>query len=212
MKIDYGPEKAQQSTKERALIPTSEISERTKEKQKACDELRDAANDGKVGDILAKHETLILQYYGDVQDQATKSFNAAQTAAKLGFIILIFTWAYVFVFDGLSRFKFLPEASDTSLSVGIIGTVSGGLIEFIAAITFWLYARAARQFGAFHICLERTHRYLLAYKIAEEIKDNKDSTLRDLVCIMANASMITRKDIESVDSKRDSSSVAPIVS
>ena len=78
MKIDYGPEKAQQSTKERALIPMSEISERTKEKQKACDELRDAANDGKVGDILAKHETLILQYYGDVQDQATKSFSAAQ--------------------------------------------------------------------------------------------------------------------------------------
>jgi hypothetical protein len=84
--------------------------------------------------------------------------------------------------------------------VGTIGTVSGVLIEFIAAIAFWLYARAARQFGAFHICLERTHRYLIAYKIADGMKENKDATFRDLVCIMANASMITRADIEAVGS------------
>jgi hypothetical protein len=89
-----------------------------------------------------------------------------------------------------------------SLTVGGIGVVSGVLIEFIAAITFWLYSRVSSQFGAFHICLERTHRYLLAYKISEQIKGDRDATLRDLVCIMANAPMITRADIGAVQSER----------
>jgi hypothetical protein len=61
------------------------------------------------------------------------------------------------------------------------------------------YARAAKQFGAFHICLERTHRYLVAFKIAEKINSsNRDKTLEELVCIMANAPMITGKDINRV--------------
>jgi len=70
-------------------------------------------------------------------------------------------------------------------------------------VSFWLYSRGAKQFGAFHICLERTHRYLLAYKIAEQIEDGKNETLRDLVCIMAHAAMITRQDIDSNDSIAD---------
>ena len=65
-----------------------------------------------------------------------------------------------------------------------------------------LYGRAARQFGAFHICLERTHRYLLAYKMAEQIQNDKDDTIEKIVCIMANAPMITRVDVEGVESGR----------
>jgi hypothetical protein len=52
-----------------------------------------------------------------------------------------------------------------------------------------------KQFGAFHICLERTHRYLLAYKMVRETKDNSDGTIRDLACIMAKAPMISPADI-----------------
>jgi hypothetical protein len=53
----------------------------------------------------------------------------------------------------------------------------------------------------FSYCLERTTRYLVAYKIADKIaaKFNKDQTLHDLVCIMANAPMITQRDIDAAD-------------
>ena len=51
-----------------------------------------------------------------------------------------------------------------------------------------------KQFSAFHICLERTHRYLIAYKIADTIEHDKDETLQKLVCIMANAPMITSSE------------------
>jgi hypothetical protein len=110
----------------------------------------------------------------------------------------------------IGRWKIPSVAAADALTVGVgtIGTVSGVLIEFIAAIAFWLYARAARQFGAFHICLERTHRYLIAYKIADGMKEHKDATFRDLVCIMANASTITRADIEAVGSHEGKVSAA----
>lgn len=169
---------------------------------KACEELGASIDEGKIGDIVAKHEKLILHYYQDVQDQAQRSFTAAGSVAQIGFWVLIGTLLYTLIFDGLGRFGIGDGMTGISLTVGGIGVVSGVLIEFIAAITFWLYSRVSSQFGAFHICLERTHRYLLAYKVSEQIKGERDATLRDLVCIMANAPMITRADIGAVQSER----------
>ncbi len=170
--------------------------------EKACEELKTAIDVGKLGDIVAKHEELILQYYQDVQRQATQSFRAAKSAAQIGFWVLSGTLAYALIFDALGRFPIEGiDMSKATLTIAGIGIVSAALIEFIAAVNFWLYARGSKQFSAFHICLERTHRYLLAYKISEQIKDNRDDTLRDLVCIMANAPMITHEDIDAIDSK-----------
>ena len=181
--------------------------ETTQAHHQACEDLGVAINKGGLGDIVAKHEKLILQYYRDVQQQAMKSFNTARHAAIFGFVVLIFTLAYTLGVDGWTRLHGgKPEDSANFMTVAIMGAVSGALIEFIAGVAFWLYARVARQFAAFHICLERTHRYLLAYKITEHMTEKdttlKDTTLHELVCIMANASMITREDIES-DSRKD---------
>jgi hypothetical protein len=154
-----------------------------------------------MGEIVAKHERLILQYYKDVQHQAKISIDTACTVARWGFYVLIATLTYTLIMDLMSRLTHVPQDTQNLMTVGTIGAVSGALMEFIAGITFWLYARGARQFGAFHICLERTHRYLLAFKITEQMKE-KDATLHNLVCIMANAPMITRGDIDS-DVSRD---------
>lgn len=184
-----------------SLVGGSASAQSTSDLQRTCDELSVAIDQGKIGDIVAKHEKLILHYYKDVQDQAKQSFDTARSAAKIGFWVLIATLLYVLTFDGLSRFKLPFEMTGGSLAVtGLVGLGSGALMEFIAGVSFWLYSRGAKQFGAFHICLERTHRYLLAYKIAEQIEGGKDETLRELVCIMANAPMITRQDIDSSDS------------
>ena len=156
------------------------------QKRQNCDELK-VAMTGSIGDIVSAHEKMILQYYADVQQQAKQSFDAAKIVAALGFIVLIATLVYIF------WLVWHPKISG-SITVATVGTVSGVLIEFIAAINFWLYSRASKQFGAFHICLERTHRYLIAYKITEEIKGKRDETLEKLVCIMANASMIHQGD------------------
>lgn len=168
-------------------------------KLRICDEIKDALDTGNVGEIVSKHEKLILDYYKDVLDQAQKSFASAKSVAWIGFGVLIVTVSYLLVIDALSHMV-IPgfKVTEPSIKVGSIGVVSGALIEFIAGVNFVLYARASKQFGAFHICLERTHRYLVAYKIAESIGDKRDQTLKDLVCIMANAPMITSRQSDSL--------------
>jgi hypothetical protein len=160
--------------------------------------LKHAVDDGKMGGIAAPHEELILEYYNDVHEHVIESFRSAKRVAWIGFSVLIGTLCYKFAVNLLSRFGNIGNStSNTSLTVSEFGLLSGTLIEFIAAINFWLYARASKQFAAFHICLERTHRYLLTYLIAEQLKVNKENTLQDLVGIMANAPMITRDDLDS---------------
>lgn len=139
-----------------------------------------------------------MHYYKDVQDQAKESFRTAKRAAIFGFLLLAGTLIYTLVFDALSRFNIAPSIPDaSSMTISKVGIISGVVIELISGVAFWLYSRGAGQFGAFRICLERTHRYLLAYKVAEQIETARDMTLRDLVCIMANAPMITGDDIDS---------------
>jgi hypothetical protein len=165
--------------------------------QQLCNDMAGAVK-GDLGDIVAKHEELILEYYRDVRSQATGSFAAARMVASIGFGTLIATVAYALIFDALTRFKVIPPPiGNMTMTIANVGLISGALIEFIAAIAFWLYSRTARQFGAFHICLERTHRYLLAYKIAHETGEGHEATLRDIACIMANAPMIGRTEFES---------------
>jgi len=176
----------------------AEIQNSIAEKQKICRELGESAPQAQVGKMVAKHEELILGYYKDVLAQAKASFSSAKWVAIVGFAVLIITVAYFFitdVFAHMGKFGFTMHDHDPKPSY--IGVVSGGLIEFIAAINFWLYSRVAKQFAAFHICLERTHRYLLAYSIADQITDQKNDVLGKLVCIMANAPMITLPDTHS---------------
>jgi hypothetical protein len=175
---------------------------RSREVEKVCEELGLAVAGGKLGDIVAKHEKMILHYYQDVQEQAQKSFATARRFGWSGFGVLVGTLLYVIVLDALGR----PGTGTTEatanadsaawMTVASVGMVSGFLIEFIAAVGFWLYRRTSEQFAAFHICLERTHRYLIAYKISSEMSGgDKESTMRDLVCIMAKAPMISRSDL-----------------
>src|SRR4051794_23659666 len=74
------------------------------EKLTTCNELK-LALEGKLGDIVAKHEEMILQYYGDVQMQANQSFDSAKKVAKIGFGVLIATLAYALIFDALGHFQ-----------------------------------------------------------------------------------------------------------
>jgi len=57
------------------------------------------------------------------------------------------------------------------IDIGSLGVISGLIVQLFAGVAFYLYQKVADQFSAFHICLERTHRYLVAYKMAEEIKN-----------------------------------------
>jgi hypothetical protein len=66
------------------------------------------------------------------------------------------------------------------------------LIEAISAIGFYLYGRAASQFGSFHICLERMNRFLIANSMCESMEPQKRDEVRSaLVDVMAHAPLLT---------------------
>jgi hypothetical protein len=152
-----------------------------------CQALGDAMTARDIGQTVVAVQKLILTYYENVRGQAERSFMAALIVALFGFILLTGTVVY-----GLR--------TQADWHVSAVGLIGGTIVEFIAGVQFVLYGRATRQFGAFHICLERTHRYLLAYKMAEQMTAKRDETLEKIVCIMANAPMITREDIDGVES------------
>ncbi len=165
-------------------------------REEACDELGRAVESKEMGRIVASHTKMIMKYYDDVKTQSEKSFNVARKAAIIGFFVIILSLFYILAFDALFRVGALPPRLSGSGQIPTLGIISGSVIEFIAGIAFVLYARGAKQFGEFHVCLERTHRYLIAFCIAQEGGSEKEKLLRDLACIMANAPMIAYQEQE----------------
>lgn len=181
-------------SRERAKSPTSESS------QAQCEAVGAAIGKGDIGKTVTEVQKLILRYYDNVRGQAEESFKSAKRVALSGFILLYITVFYVIAIDLMPHIwpRFMQHTG--GMSVGKIGVIASSVVELIAGVQFVLYGLATRQFGAFHICLERTHRYLLAYEMTEQMATNKDETLDKIVCIMANAPMITREDIDGVAS------------
>jgi hypothetical protein len=162
--------------------------------QKLCDGMGSAVDGASLGNIVAETQRMIFKYYKDVQRQASMSFYAACAAAIIGFGVLIYSLHYAIGSNPGPTALTSPAAI-----LSLVGVATGIVIEFIAYVSFRLYGQCSRQFAAFHICLERTNRYLVAYKIADKISGDKDKTIHSLVCIMANAPMITLRDIDSGD-------------
>jgi len=121
-------------------------------------------------------QQMSLHYYADVRKQAQQSFRSALAAAVIGALFFLLAAWY-----GMEK--------DEKAWIGII---AGALTQVISAINFYLYGRAARQFATFHICLERTNRYLLANTLCDNLQPPlKDQVRRELIQVVSNAPMLT---------------------
>jgi hypothetical protein len=127
-------------------------------------------------------QQMSLKYFEDVRNQAQKSFHSALVAAAVGTLFFLFA-------------AFYGMGLDKKAWVGII---AGGLIQVISAINFYLYGRVARQFATFHICLERTNRFLLANTLCENLQPPlRDQVRHELITVVANAPMLSMEVMES---------------
>ena len=74
--------------------------------------------------------------------------------------------------------------------MGSISSISGGIVEVIAGLNFWLFGRTATQLDLFHIRLEQTLRFLLANSVCENPgNDARDSARSELVRLIAAPSL-----------------------
>jgi len=170
-----------------ALSPISEdspqepVSAPLKELFRQCDDIAKskAGDTHGIGALLQK---MIITYYQDVRKQAMQAFWSALGAAGVGMLFFLF---------GISQTMRLG-GNDSSR----IGFWAGALAQFISAVNFYLYFKAARQFASFHICLERTNRFLLANTIAETLEPaTRDDVRRMLVTTIATAPMLSLETV-----------------
>jgi hypothetical protein len=102
-----------------------------------------------------KNQKLFFRYYSDVLTHAGKSFELAWLSAIGAFVIFALTLACVL---GLKiwevRSQHLTGWPTASITFGVLGVVSGAIVQIYSGVAFHLYQRAADQFGAFHTCLD----------------------------------------------------------
>jgi hypothetical protein len=150
------------------------------ELKKKCEELAhiEPKNTNKMASLL---QDMSLRYYEDVRTQAQQSFRVACLAAAVGTILFVYA-AYRMMEPGPNR-----------VSSAVWGLLPGALVQVISGINFYLYGKAARQFGAFHVCLERTNRFLLANTLCENLNcpTRRDEVRTQLIQVVANAPMLT---------------------
>lgn len=144
--------------------------------EKATDQaiLQSAAVDTtNIAKVAASQLAISNAYYENVLSQARRSFNAAIVAAVLGLFLFLAAVGAALAKD--------------SVPASIISALSGAVVETIAGLNFWLYARTSVQLDAFHLRLERMQRYLVANSVCESLRGkSRDVALADLVRTIAN--------------------------
>jgi hypothetical protein len=156
------------------------------ELQKACEAIASSAP-GDTHAIASLMQQMSLKYYEDVLKQAQESFGSALIAASIGTLFFLYA-----IWRGM--------ASDNRAWIAVI---AGGLVQVISAINFYLYGRASRQFWSFHVCLERTNRFLLANTLCEKLLSPlQDQVRQGLVQTVANAPMLTLDVMEGHQSRK----------
>ena len=131
--------------------------------------------------LAAKLWELSIDYFDIVRKQAQHSFRSA-----LGFSIL---GTIFFFFALILMMRNQVPFSRLTLMAGVI-------VQVISAINFYLYAKTARQFAAFHACLERANRFLLANSLCEQLGNSKDGMRAELIRIIANAPLLSSDLVE----------------
>src|SRR5262249_31766869 len=96
--------------------------------------------------ITSMYLTMSIRYYADVLSQAKQSFYFALLAAGVGVVFFI------------SAARGMMNGG----KVQWISLIAGALLQVISGTCFYLYGKASAQFATFHICLDRSNRFLLA--------------------------------------------------
>jgi hypothetical protein len=136
--------------------------------------------------------TISNAYYENVLLQARRSFTSAIAAAVAGLTFFMVGVVIAVVYK--------------VQAAAVVSTLSGAIVETIAGLNFWLYARTSQQLESFHRRLERMQRYLVANSVGEGLRGKaRDAALSDLMKMIA-----TGRDLDGLPVGQDAESTATI--
>ncbi len=107
----------------------------------------------------------LSEYYNLVKVHTNNAFRLSAIASVLGFLLVAAGLIIGFVID--SRLQVITY----------ISTGSGIIIELISSIFFYLYNRTIRGFKNYHDGLLSVQNVLIAFKIIEDLKTEKDKVI-----------------------------------
>jgi hypothetical protein len=132
------------------------------------------ADPSNIQEVSASQLEISNDYYKSVLRQAQQSFRSAIVAAGVGLAFFIAALGI-----GLVRQR---------LDVAIISAISGGIVEVISGLNFWLFGRTAKQLDLFHIRLEQAQRFVLANSVCENLNDEaRDAARSELVRVIGTS-------------------------
>jgi hypothetical protein len=135
--------------------------------EQAVDRLT-TADQGDALQVAASQIVLLSNFYGLALDQARRSFRWALVASIVG--LLFFLGAVAFVLQ------------EKGSNAAIVSVISGAIVELLAGVNFYLYAKTTGQLSLFHARLDVTQRFLLANSLCESLEGEiKQKTRSDLI-------------------------------
>lgn len=128
----------------------------------------------KIQEVAASQVVISEMYYNNVLQHAQRLFRWALIAAGAGVIFFLVAVALLI--------------SQQSVNGALISLTSGGAIEALAVLNFYLYGRVFNQLRAFDERLDRTQQYLLANSLCENLKGEvKQATQIELIRAMMHS-------------------------
>lgn len=161
-----------------AINESAHVSKHIAELKQHCREIA-ATNPGDTFKLFGDLHGMVVDYYEGALKQANRSFWAALGCTVSG--TGLFVWAiWMSVKNGA-----ITEPAWVSL-------IAAAITQVISALNLHLYKKATAQLELFHVCLERSARYLMASSILENFhsEEEQDKTREQLVTIMANAELL----------------------
>ena len=126
------------------------------------------ADPDNIQEVAASQLNLSSRYYESVLLQARQSFRVALVSAAVGSAFFLAAVVIAIV--------------EKNLNAATISSIGGAIVETISGLNFWLYGRTASQLDVFHIRLEQTQRYLLAFSMSRSLPEkDRQGPLSELI-------------------------------
>jgi len=141
-------------------------------------------------DLMIKNVAELREYYIISKQQANKSFSSALLVCFLGFIVFI---------SGIIISYFSDQ------SVILYTTISGGIVEIVSGLFFWLYRNSTQQLNIYHERLGTTEKYLTAMQLIEKMSSEKqDESYKILIESILNDNSSIVRNTTSNNSEKQS--------
>lgn len=118
--------------------------------------------------LMLKNNDEITEYFTISKKQVKSSFLLSVIASIIGIIIMGATMYGTIVLD--------------NLQLGIIGLISGAIVEVLSGTVFWIHNKSTLQLNHYYDALHQNEKFLSAVNVADKLSDeNREEMYMEII-------------------------------